>query len=545
MVNGVVEALLLVSPAEQRVLSVNRQFETLFSIDTSQVVGRRLDELQPQLEQIFAEPDALLERVAGTSNDQAATFTETFKQVWPQERLLELFSAPVLSDDHFLGRLFGFRDVTQERELDRMKTEFVSQVSHELRTPLTAIKGFTDMVLDGDAGDVNEEQAEYLGIVRSNVDRLMALINDLLDIARIESGRVQLKLEPTDVAEIVKLVGQSLRPLVEGKDQTLSTEIEPELPVAMATTTASCRSSPTWSATPTSTRRRVGRSSFGRADCDDGMLRIDVQDNGMGIPPEDVPKLFSRFFRVDSSLTREIGGTGLGLSIVKSIVELHGGTVSVDSAPGQRFDLRVHPAIASATVGAHRHRAERTVLLVDGEAGVADELGQAGYRVQTAENAAARAGQAEQQRPDLIVLRLRLANRGCLEEAHGLAEAAERNGHSAAGASRSAEPPTPAALRPAMDDALLVDRVQRTLTEDGHRRVLVIEDDASIRRLLSANLQQPRLRADRGCRRRERACSSRASATRPGDSRPAPAGHRRLHGPAATEADAGHGRHTR
>ena len=166
VVNGVVEALLLVSPAEQRVLSVNRQFETLFSMDGSQLVGRRLDELQPQLEQIFAEPDALLERVAGTSNDQAATFTETFKQVWPQDRLLELFSAPMLSDEHFLGRLFGFRDVTQERELDRMKTEFVSQVSHELRTPLTAIKGFTDMVLDGDAGDVNEEQAEYLGIVK-------------------------------------------------------------------------------------------------------------------------------------------------------------------------------------------------------------------------------------------------------------------------------------------------------------------------------------------------------------------------------------------
>src|SRR5262249_19880690 len=126
----------------------------------------------------------------------------------------------VLSDGRFLGRLYGFRDVTQERELDRMKTEFVSQVSHELRTPLTAIKGFTEMLLDGDAGDITEEQQEYLTIVDSNVDRLVALINDLLDISRIESGRIKLNLAAIDLGEIVRSVVTTMRPLLDGKSQT-------------------------------------------------------------------------------------------------------------------------------------------------------------------------------------------------------------------------------------------------------------------------------------------------------------------------------------
>ncbi len=480
VVDGVVEALVLVSPTDRRVLSVNHQFETLFSVSTSQVIGRTLEELQGFVERVFEEPDELRGRVAETAIDQTATFTHTFKQVWPQERLLELFSAPVTSEHAYLGRLYGFRDVTQERELDRMKTEFVSQVSHELRTPLTAIKGFTEMVLDGDAGDINEEQTEYLGIVKSNVDRLMALINDLLDIARIESGRVQLKLEQVNITELVELVGKSMRPLVEGKQQTLSTDIEAGLPsvtadrdrvVQVLTNLVSNAHKYT----------QAGGAIMVRVRSVDGMVRIDVQDNGMGIPEEDVPKLFSRFFRVDSSLTREIGGTGLGLSIVKSIVEMHGGTISLDSKVGEGSTFGFTLPVAAAAIVK-----EQTVLLVDGESAVADELSRAGYHVQVADNAGHALEQSEQQRPDLIVLRLRLANRGCLEEAHGLAELAEKQGIPLVVISRSDAALD--AIRPALDDAQLVERVQRALSESGQRRVLVIEDDPSIRRLLSANL---------------------------------------------------------
>jgi PAS domain S-box-containing protein len=195
IVDGVVEALVLVRP-DRRVLSVNHQLEEMFGTTAAAIEGKELAEFQPLIERVFEQPAAFGGRVSALAADRHTRFTETLVQVWPQQRQLELFSTPIVSNGTFLGRLYGLRDVTQERELDRMKTEFVSQVSHELRTPLTAIKGFTELLPDEDAGQVNDEQREYLGIVKSNVDRLVALTNDLLDISRIESGRIQLNLEP-------------------------------------------------------------------------------------------------------------------------------------------------------------------------------------------------------------------------------------------------------------------------------------------------------------------------------------------------------------
>ena len=349
VVDGVVEGLVLVSLEDHRLLRVNRQFEELFGIAASQVIGKRLETLDAQIAQVFAQPEAFRERVDATAADPTARFTETFQQVWPQERILELFSAPVLSDGRFIGRVYGFRDVTQERELDRMKTEFVSQVSHELRTPLTAIKGFSEILADGDAGEISEEQREYLGIVTSNVDRLVSLINDLLDISRIESGRIKLDLAPIDLVRIVNSVAATMRPLLDGKRQMLTTDVQPDLPLAMADYDRVCQVltnlvSNAHKYTPAEGRINVSVETL------EGMVRVAVTDNGMGIPAEDVPKLFTRFFRVDSSLTREIGGTGLGLSIVKSIVELQGGSVSVTTELGHGSTFAFTLPIAAPSI---------------------------------------------------------------------------------------------------------------------------------------------------------------------------------------------------
>jgi signal transduction histidine kinase len=330
VINGVVEALVLVAPDDHRLLSLNHQFEELFGVSEAQLVGRRLEELDWLVERVFAEPDQFRARVATTAADAHARFTETLQQAWPQKRLLELFSTPVLSDGHFLGRLYGFRDVTHERELDRMKSEFVSQVSHELRTPLTAIKGFTEMVRDGDAGDVNEEQQEYLTIVNANVDRLVALVNDLLDISRIESGHIELEVAPIDLTTIIDSVVATMRPLLDGKTQTLTLDLEPDLPLAIGDYDRVVQVI-TNLVSNAHKYTQAGGLIHVRAERAGDLVRVAVKDNGIGIPAEDVPKLFSRFFRVDTSLTREVGGTGLGLSIVKSFVESQGGTVSVDT----------------------------------------------------------------------------------------------------------------------------------------------------------------------------------------------------------------------
>jgi PAS domain S-box-containing protein len=346
IVDSVVEALLLVAP-DQRVTSVNRQFEELFAVAASQITGRRVEDLQPVIERVFAEPEGVAARVGASVDDSNERITETLVQKWPQERQLELVSLPVRSTGTFLGRLYGFRDVTQERELDRMKTEFVSQVSHELRTPLTAIKGFTEMLLDRDAGEVNEEQEEYLKVVSSNVDRLVVLINDLLDISRIESGRIQLKVESIDLQEIIESVVATMRPLINGKQQTLVVEIQPNLPAARGDhdrilQVVTNLVSNAHKYTPAGGRISIEATQAGE------QIGVAVHDSGIGIGPDDLPRLFTRFFRVDSSLTREIGGTGLGLSIVKSIVELHGGSVSVRSEAGKGSTFRFALPIATS-----------------------------------------------------------------------------------------------------------------------------------------------------------------------------------------------------
>jgi PAS domain S-box-containing protein len=501
VVNGVVEALVLVSPHDHRLLSVNHQFEELFGVSAAQVLGHTLADLNALIDRVFAQPEELRQRVTDTASDATQQFTEILQQVWPQERALQLFSAPVLADGRFLGRLYGFRDVTQERELDRMKTEFVSQVSHELRTPLTAIKGFTELLLDGDAGDVNDEQQEYLDIVKSNVDRLVALINDLLDISRIESGRIKLDLAAIDVAAIIRSVVATMRPLLEGKQQTLTTTIEADLPEAMGDRDRVVQVMTNLVSNAYKYTQAGGAIEVSAASSGD-MLRVAVRDNGMGIPADDIPRLFTRFFRVDSSLTREIGGTGLGLSIVKSIVELQGGTVSVESEVGQgstfgfTLPLATVPAAAPSVAPPAPVQPEGTVLVVEAEADIREQLEsslvRAGYNVLVAEDIAAAIERMDQERPDLVMLRLRLTAPHGFEDARKLAETAEARDIPLLVVSiqrDASESPHAVAESPRLNELQVVAHVQRALAKSGARRVLIIEDDSDTRKLLSVGLQ--------------------------------------------------------
>ena len=252
----------------------------------------------------------------------------------PEHRIVDVRLDPVL-DDHgaYIGAVQTLRDVTAEREAAQMKNEFVSTVSHELRTPLTSIKGYIDLIIDGEAGEINEIQREFLGIVKENSDRLVDLINDMLDISRIESGRIVLKVQPLDLAERIEGAVNTFRAVLDQQGRTINVNLPVCLPKAAGDPD------------------RVGQvliNFIGNAikyspdggDVDvtaisDGqMVRVEIHDHGIGIAPEDQTRLFQQFYRVDSTLTREIGGTGLGLSICKSIIELLGGQVGVVSAAG-------------------------------------------------------------------------------------------------------------------------------------------------------------------------------------------------------------------
>jgi PAS domain S-box-containing protein len=229
------------------------------------------------------------------------------------------------------GAVVTFRDVTQERDGDRAKGEFVSQVSHELRTPLTAIKGHVELLLDDP--HLTDEQRESLRIVRQNADRGTALISDLLDLTRIETGRLRLALDAVNLRILIKEVVASFKPLAEEKNQEIWVDVPPTLRSAWGdprrvTQVLSNLLSNAHKYTPPGGQIRV------TARDELSWIRTEVRDTGIGISPEDQRQLFRSFFRASNRVTREAGGTGLGLALSRSLVELQGGRLTCVSEPG-------------------------------------------------------------------------------------------------------------------------------------------------------------------------------------------------------------------
>jgi signal transduction histidine kinase/CHASE3 domain sensor protein len=261
-------------------------------------------------------------------------------------RVLHWYVVPVSG----VGHLFVFVDNTRLEEIDRMKSEFISTVSHELRTPLTSILGYVDLILEGDAGEVGETQREFLEIVQRNTHRLKELINDLLDIEKIESGRIRIDMEPVDLREVALQVCQTFEVIADRKGLSFRVEV-PEEPVIvtgdhdrLVQVASNLVSNAVKYTMEGGIRVRLAR--------DGETVRLAVTDTGIGMTEAEQAQLFSRFFRADNTYTREVGGTGLGLSIVKALVDQHGGTVAVRSAPGKgstfTVTLTVRPNSAEA-----------------------------------------------------------------------------------------------------------------------------------------------------------------------------------------------------
>jgi PAS domain S-box-containing protein len=328
------EAMILISPAG-RVLTVNSRFSEFFQLEASEVVGAAFGKIRRRLVPLFETQSMIYEIMAGTIPDERTTFTQTLKQSLPQKRELELYSAPAHSEHaEPLGRLYVFRDVTRERAIDRMKTEFIALVSHELRTPLTSIKGFIELLLSGKADDLTENQRRFLVIVHDNSERLVVLINDLLDVSRIESGNLDLKFGVLDFGAVVHAVVTSLQPLIDSKQHLVELDLPEALPlvwgdkdrVAQILTNLmsnACKYTPTG-----------GRISLSvRVDAD--RMRVSVVDSGVGMTTEEQGHLFTRFFRAENPLAEDTSGTGLGLNIARSLVQKHGGDINVVTAPGE------------------------------------------------------------------------------------------------------------------------------------------------------------------------------------------------------------------
>jgi signal transduction histidine kinase len=250
------------------------------------------------------------------------------------------FTAPVRSDDgQVVGRIWTLREVTQERELDRLKDEFVATVSHELRTPLTSMMGFLEMLREGEAGALTADQERFLSIVYRSSERLQRLVGDLLFVARLDASGLQLQFDRVRVDAVVGEAVESLAALARAREIDLRADLD---------TVPAIRGD----------RERLGQlvgnllsnalkftpgggTVVARTFTDDGSAVLEVEDTGIGIPAAEQERLFQRFFRSSTATAQAIPGTGLGLVITKAIAEAHGGAVSVTSKPGEGTCFRV------------------------------------------------------------------------------------------------------------------------------------------------------------------------------------------------------------
>jgi signal transduction histidine kinase len=235
----------------------------------------------------------------------------------------------------FIGQLE--ESVQELRKLDEIKSEFVSVASHELRTPLAAIKNAVQLILTGKTGAINENQVKFLSMAERNINRLMNILNDLLSLSRIESGKMTMNFEELDLRGLIEFIHSSFKPQTDGKSIHLRMELSPEVPaiygdrekVEQILTNLvgnALKFTPEGGAILISAKPEDGNGS---------RMAISVKDTGAGIPPDQLDKIFEKFHQVEGSLQRSVGGTGLGLAITKGLVEAHQGRIFVESEVGK------------------------------------------------------------------------------------------------------------------------------------------------------------------------------------------------------------------
>jgi two-component system phosphate regulon sensor histidine kinase PhoR len=354
ILDGMVEGVIAVD-GHDSVLLMNERARSLFGLGAAGSVGKPFLEVirNADLHQIFREA-----RAGRDSPSAPARVAVTQREVplaTPVERIVQVNAVPLRLTRDEVGVVMVLHDVTALRRLERVRTEFVANVSHELRTPLTAIRGYLETLLGG-ALDEPENARNFLEIVVRHSERLTRLLDDLTDLSNIELGRIRLRLTPTRLHEVIASVLGIIRPRAEAGGVALRDAIAADLPPVIADhdrlvqilinlVDNAVKYTPGGGAVTVEAQARDG-----------GMVEVAVRDTGVGIPPQDLPRVTERFYRVDKARSRELGGTGLGLAIVKHLVIAHGGDLRIESPPGRgttvRFTLPESASRGEGSVGA-------------------------------------------------------------------------------------------------------------------------------------------------------------------------------------------------
>jgi signal transduction histidine kinase len=263
------------------------------------------------------------------------------EEVALHDRTVAVASRPLATG----GAVVTVLDLTVLRRLETIRRDFVANVSHELKTPLTAVSGFAETLLDDHIPP--DQRRQFVETIRENASRMQRIVDDLLDLSRIESGGWRPNVGRVDVAGVVRDVFTAVQAAAEAKGLRLVADIPPDAAVVQADPTAFRQVAS--NLVENAVRYTREGSITLRTRLGSGGVWVDVRDTGVGIAPEHVPRIFERFYRVDSGRSREQGGTGLGLAIVRHLVDAHGGRVEAASIVGRGTTISVlFPA--SATV---------------------------------------------------------------------------------------------------------------------------------------------------------------------------------------------------
>lgn len=321
----------------------NVRAEEFFGMSAVEWISSADQEVYQTISQRAREPDETLAKLISAATTPPKLPRVEFFVTRPQERVVEAQWFDLSTHDgSALGYGVLFRDVTREKEVDQMKDQLLSTVSHELRTPLAAIKGFTTTLLREDVRWDEATQRDFLKIIEEETDRLGELIDNLLDMSKIEAGVLRVEKEPTQLRNVVREAIDRARRRSES--HWFVVDLPAELPRIWAD--------------PRRVRQVLnnlienaikyspgGGQITVAAEVEKDHITVSVTDSGQGIPPEYLDRIFQRFFQVDAANTRKKGGSGLGLSISRGIIEAHGGTIWAESSPGKgsvfRFTLPI------------------------------------------------------------------------------------------------------------------------------------------------------------------------------------------------------------
>jgi PAS domain S-box-containing protein len=361
-------AAVLVEDSDRRMAIANQQFCDLFGIPVppAALLGSDCAAAAEQSKVLFVDPEGWLASVEAALAGGEQILDVEFGLA--DGRTVERDYIPIRVDDRDEGHVWIYRDVTERhemaarrerlleaerdvrraiedqnerlRELDRLKSDFVANVSHELRTPLTSIMGFAELLTDGESGGLSDEQAEYLAVIRRSSERMLALVTDLLLLSRLETRSIPIEWAEVSVPELVRESTGELSNAARTKGVLVTDACDDGPPargdhMRLRQVLDNLVSNAT-KFTP------EGGSVAVRATHDDQGWHIAVTDTGIGIPADEVPRLFDKFFRASNARDGNVPGTGLGLAISHAIVELHDGHLTVESVLGEGTTITVH-----------------------------------------------------------------------------------------------------------------------------------------------------------------------------------------------------------